>query len=225
MAISNSGWTEVRAVFRKEAVSELRGRHGVVTSLLFAFMTVTALGVAAARTSPTPSLAAGMLWAALLFAAITGLVRTFVTEEDQGTGDLLRLWAKPGAVFWGKFLYNGALIVLVAAIVAPLFALFVGVSPHDWALAVAAIFVGCVALAAAISLCGALVARAEGHGALAGVISIPVLLPVVFLGVGALRIAFGEPGTSGWVSVAGLVGLGAAFVAAGPYLFAAVWKQ
>ena len=225
-AITNSTWAaETLAVFRKEIVSELRGKHGLYTSLLFAVMTVSALGMAAARSTPSATLAAGMFWVALLFAAIVGVSRTFIIEEEQGTGDLLRLWANPEPVFWGKTLYNLMLIAVVALVVLPLYMLFVGVSVSQWALLLAALVSGCAALATAIGLCGALVSRSKSSAALAGVISIPVLLPVVLLGVGALRIAFGEIGSQGWTSVAGLAGLALAFAAVGPYLYAAVWKQ
>ena len=222
----NCGWAaETCAVFRKEALSEIRGRHGLYTTLLFAVMTVTALGFASARGNPGPTLAAGMLWVAMLFAAITGLARTFILEEEQGTGDLLRLWGKPGPVFWGKLLYNLLLLVIVAAVVVPLFTLFVGAEVSDPGLLLAGLASGCAALAAAISMCGALVCRSSSRAVLSGVISVPVLLPVVLLGIGALRIAFGDAGSEGWESVAGLAGLAVAFGAAGPYLFAAVWKQ
>jgi heme exporter protein B len=166
-----------------------------------------------------------MLWVALLFAGVVGVARTFLIEEEQGTGDLLRLWARPEPVFWGKTLYNLALICIVALVVVPMFALFVGIQIVDYALLFGGLISGCAALAAAIGFCGSLVARSKSRGALAGVISIPVLLPVVVLGVGALRESFGDPGTLGWTSVLGLAGLATAFAAAGPYLYAAVWKQ
>jgi heme exporter protein B len=188
-------------------------------------MTMSALGIAAARVEPEPALAAGMFWVALLFAAIVGVARTFVIEEEQGTGDLLRLWADPHSVFWGKTLFNLALILVVALVVLPLFILFVGVSVTQPGLLVAALAAGTAALATAIGLCGALVSRSKSRAALAGVISVPVLLPVVLIGVGALRVAFGDAGSGGWTAVAGLAGLATAFAAAGPYLYAAVWKQ
>ena len=226
MGTSNSHWVnETVAVFRKEVLSELRGKHGLFTSLLFAVMTVSALGMSVARSAPPPTVAAGMFWVALLFAAIVGVSRTFIIEEEQGTGDLLRLWALPSPVFWGKTIYNLLLILIVAAIVMPLFILFLGVATADWLLLICGIVSGGFALAFAIGLCGALVSRSNSRAALAGVISIPVLLPVVLLGVGALRIAFGDPGSSGWTSVLGLFGLSTAFGAVGPILYSAVWKQ
>lgn len=222
----SSGWmAETVAVLRKEVLTELRGKHGLYTSLLFAVMTVSALGMTSARSGPGPALSAGMFWAAMLFAAVTGVARTFIVEEEQGTSDLLRLWAKPEPVFWGKTLYNLALILVVAAVVLPLFLLLLTISIQDWPLLLCSLVAGSAALATAIGLCGALVARSQSRAALAGVISIPVLLPVVMLGVGALRIAFGDVGEQGWTSVAGLVGLATAFAATGPYLYAAIWKQ
>ncbi|MCH8275596.1 MAG: heme exporter protein CcmB [Armatimonadetes bacterium] len=221
-----SDWTaETFAVLRKEAITELRGRYGLYATLLFSVMAVTAIGLASASTEPSPALAAGMFWVALLFAAVTGLARTFLLEEEQGTGDLLRLWAKPGPVFWGKLIYNFVLILVVSVILVPLFVLFVGVSVANWGLLVVALLAGCAALSSGISVCGALAARARGRSVLTGVLSIPVLFSVVLLGVGAVSVAFGALVAGGWPSVAGLAGISLVFLAAGPYLFAGVWKQ
>jgi len=222
----SSNWvSEALAVLRKEVLTELRGKHGLYSTLLFSVLTVAAIGIAAARTSPSPTLASAMLWVALLFAAITGLARTFIVEEEQGTGDLLRLVAEPGPVYFGKLLFNFLLLLLVSAILVPLFVLFVGVGIALPGLFLVGLSCGCACLSASISICGALVSRASGRAALAGVISIPVLLPAVMLGVGVTRIAFGDPGSSGTMSAVGLAGLAVAFCSVGPYLYAAVWKQ
>jgi heme exporter protein B len=224
-ALSSSWHNETLAVFTKEVVTEMRGKYGLYSTLLFSVMSVTALGLASAREQPSPAVLAGLLWVALLFAAITGLSRTFLLEEEQGTGDLLRLWAKPSPVFWGKLCFNFLLLLVVEVVTVPMFALFADAFPSDTLLFCCALVAGSLGLASGISVCGALASRASGKGTLVGVISIPILLPIVALGIGALRIAFGDGGSFGWTGVAGLAGLAIAFMSVGPYLFAATWKQ
>ncbi|MCW5947042.1 MAG: heme exporter protein CcmB [Fimbriimonadales bacterium] len=220
------GWgAEVAAVVRKEFRVELRGRVGLYSTLVFAVGAVTALGLASVRGEPSPSLAAGLLWVAMLFACVVGLARTFLAEEEQGTGDLLRLIANPGPVFWGKAIFNFLLIVAVAGLVVPLFVLFVRVQVADVGLLVCGTLCGCAGLAAVLSMCGALASRATGRGLLTGVISLPLLLPVLAAGITALRGAFGDSVSESWGAVASLAGMAAAFFAIGPYLYAAVWKQ
>lgn len=221
-----SGWTpETWAMLKKEILNELRGRNGLFATLLFALGTVTAIGLAAARGEPSPTLAAGMFWIALLFAAVSGLLRTFLLEEETGTAELLRLWANPSPVFWGKFFFNLLLQFSVCVLITPLFILFVGAAITDWSLLIATLFIGSIALTAAVSICGAIACRAQGKAMVAGVISLPVLFPVLLMGISALRVALGAPVSGGWAALSGCAGLALAFCAVGPYLFAAIWKQ
>lgn len=221
-----SEWlTETRAMLKKELLTELRGKNGLFATLLFAFGSVTAIGLAAARGEPSPTLAAGMFWVALLFAAVSGLLRTFLLEEETGTADLLRLWANPSPVFWGKFFFNLLLQIAVCLLITPLFILFVGSTITDWPLLIATLLIGSIALTAAVSICGAIACRAQGKAMVAGVISLPVLFPVLLMGISALRVALGAPVSGGWQALAGCAGLALVFCAVGPYLYAAIWKQ
>ncbi len=222
----NSSWArEVAAILGKELRVELRGRVGLYSTLVFAVGAVTALGIASIRGEPSPSLAAGLLWVALLFACVVGLARTFLSEEEQGTADLLRLLANPGPVFWGKAVFNMLLLIAVALFVVPLFVLFVKVEVVAPFLLISGVLCGCAGLAAVVSMCGALASRAQGRGLLMGVISLPLLLPVLAAGITALRGAFGDPSAESWSAVASLGGMAVAFSSLGPYLYAAVWKQ
>src|SRR5437763_14502801 len=103
----NSSWSrEIKAILRKEIASEIRTKSGLATVGLFSLAAVVAVAFAAFNLTIGGSLASGLLWVTLLFTAAVALPRTFVSEEEQGTGDLLRLMARPEAVFWGKALYN-----------------------------------------------------------------------------------------------------------------------
>lgn len=224
--ITNSNWAnEVAAVIRKELRIELRGKVGLFSTFLFAVGAVTALGIASINSDPSPALSAGLLWLALLFACVVALARTFLLEEEQGTGDLLRLLAKPGPVFWGKAIFNFILLIAVAIVIVPAFLLLVNVTVASVALLIAGSLCGVAGLAAVVSMCGALASRAQGKGLLAGVISLPLLLPVLTAGITALRGAFGDPPDESWRAVLSLMGMAAAFFAIGPYLYAAIWKQ
>ena len=64
-----------------------------------------------ARQKLEPEVQAGLLWAVLLFAALVGLSRAFVKEEESGTVHLLRLSCPAQAVLWGKAAFNLALVV------------------------------------------------------------------------------------------------------------------
>ena len=97
------GWSqEIQAMLRKEWRGEMRSKAGIYASGLFSTVTVIAIWFAAYGQTLQGTLAAGLLWIALVFASVLALPRSFVIEEEQGTGDLLRLWARPHSVFWAR---------------------------------------------------------------------------------------------------------------------------
>jgi heme exporter protein B len=217
---------EILAILRKEALSELRNPSGLVTTGLFSLLTVIAISLAAFGRTLSGSLAAGLIWVALIFAAIVALPRTFLMEEEQGTSDLLMLTARAHSVFWGKLLYNLALMLVTGAVLSFLFVGFTGVKVTVPWIYVVSLIGSCGALAGTVTLYGALVAQATNRAALAGAVSIPPLLPLLFMGVSGMRVALGEGTYEGGANAAlGLVGYAAATIAIGPYLFAAVWKK
>jgi heme exporter protein B len=221
-----AGWV---AILRKEVKSELRLRSGLVTTTLFAVFTVITISFATYDLKISPQLGAGLLGVAMLFSAVVALPRVMLIEEEQGTGDLLRLVAKGGDVFWGKALYNLAFMALTAIVLTVLFLGFTGTAVGiPWLLIICQLG-SCAAYAGTVTLCGALVAHASNRTALAGVLAVPLLLPLSFLAVSGLRVALDTEGifnvTKGVISGTGLLVYGAACLATGPYIFSAVWKR
>ena len=224
--MSGSWPREIKAVYRKEISSELRTKSGLATVCLFSLAAVVAVAFASFNQKLTGSLASGLLWVTLLFTAAVALPRAFVTEEEQGTADLLRLIARPEAVFWGKVLYNLTLMLVTGVVLSLLFFVLVGSSVTNLFLYAVCLIGSCAALSGTVTLCGALVAQAAGRGALAAAIAIPLLLPLVAIGVAGMKVALGDPGPlRGEEAAIGLVCYGIAALTIGPALFAAVWKS
>lgn len=221
--------SRIRAVLRKELRSELRAASGLTTTVLFSLFTVITLSMATYDLQLSPQLASGLLAVALLFAAIVALPRTVLIEEEQGTGDLLRLIARPDDVFWGKALYNLIVMLLTGLVLSILFLGFTGTPLAVPWLYLVCLFGACCSFTGAVTLCGALVAQASNRNALVGVLSVPLLLPLVFLTVSGLRVAFdmkaGFNQTNGIIAGFGLVCYGFASLAGGTYLFSSVWKR
>lgn len=223
-----SAWApEVTAIFRKEIRSELRSKTGLMTSGLFAVVSVVAIALATKDAKITPPMGAGLFWITLLFSSMISLPRAFTIEEELGTGDLLRLVARPHAVFWGKVLFNLVLVLLTAVVLGLLFIVLAQVQVVSVGVFSVTLFGACLSLGGGVTLSGALVAQAANRGPLAAAISLPLLLPLTVLGAAALRTAFGDQQqtATGMVASVGLLCYGVASVAIGPYLFAAVWKS
>ena len=222
----DSWFREIRALFVKELRTEVRTKSALLTAGLFSVVAVVAIAFAVAGRALAGDLAAGMLWVTLLFASAISLPRAFVVEDEQGTGDLLRLMAQPHAVFWGKALFNLLQMLITSAVLAVLFSVLTGTEVSHGALYAASLAAGSAALAGTVTLCGALVAQAANRWTLAGAVSLPLLLPMIALGVAATRVAFGFGGLPGGVTACvGLACYAVATLAAGPYVFAAVWRN
>ncbi len=150
----------------------------------------TLLAVSAALSSATvkSEVKAALLWIVLLFAALSGLARVFVREEEAGTAPLLRLYAPASAVYAGKWLFNMALVFSVELVTVPLFLIVLPLENDNAAvnfgLLFGVLFLGGLGLSGASTFVAALIASASsGKSALFFVVAFPVLLPLLLIAV------------------------------------------
>jgi heme exporter protein B len=175
---------QIAAVFMKELRSELATRAALNAALMFVSTTVMMIAFATADEKITNGVASGLLWVVLFFSAMTGLARTFVAEEERGTTLLLQLVAPPMAVYFGKLLFNIALMLALAALGITLFVVVIhDVSVKSPLLFLVGIILGSIATASATTMISAIIAKASSKGALLPVLAFPVLLPLVLVGV------------------------------------------
>lgn len=175
------------AIFAKDVRSEVRTRAALGAVLVFTVASVTVSSFSLGGFPPGPEVHASLLWILLFFAAMAGLSRTFVVEEERGTALALRLTAEGSQVFVGKLLFNLALLGLLDLILLPLFQVLLPIREANWTLLLTGLVLGSVALAAASTLTAAIVAQAGVKGALFTVLSFPILIPVLVAGVGTTR--------------------------------------
>lgn len=224
--IESRGWlTEIRAILWKEALSEGRAPHALLTGALFSLIAVITISLSALNQALTPTLSAGLLWVVLLFAAVMALPRMMLMEEDLGTSDFLRITARPHAIFWGKLLFNLVQLLILAGVVGLLFVLINNATVPYGGLFILGLVNGAVAVNASVTLAGAIAARASNRYALSTAIAIPLILPISAWGVTAIRAAFGSGFLlDGQHAALGLLAYGIAASAVGPYIYAAIWK-
>jgi heme exporter protein B len=150
-------------------------------------------------------IAPGVVWVAALLAALLPVETLFAPDMEDGTLDQL---ASRGIAME---------IVAAARILAHWlgFAILVGMNnATGWNLALA-LLIGTPALAALAVVAAALTAGLRGGGALAGLIILPLALPVLIFGVGAAA-----PGALKLLAAASLVA-----VAIAPFAAAAALRQ
>ena len=101
---------EALAIAAKDLRTEFRTRVALNALGLFAITVLAAVsytvGPYRITAEDRPFLLAVLLWIVVFFAALAGLDRSFVKEEESHTASLLRLAASPTAVWLGKLGFN-----------------------------------------------------------------------------------------------------------------------
>jgi len=214
------------AVLVKDLRTEARARSAVGSVLLFSVVTLTAVSYSLGGFAIDADIQASMLWIVLLFAALAGLSRGFVSETESGTVLALRLAAPPTSVYLGKFLFNLFLLGVLDLILIPLFQILLPVASANWGLLMIGLVLGSIGLAASTTLIAAIVAQAGVKGTLFTVLAFPVLVPVLVAGIGATRKAFAsEPVAAAMPEIQLLVSYAGVMLAASLLLFDHVWKD
>jgi len=181
------------AVLEKDAKSEFRAKYALNSILLFCFTCVLVVSFSLRGTVQDTRIVAALLWVILFFSAMTGLSRTFIKEEDQGTMNTLRLVCEPTPLFVGKALMNFALMLVVIIIVTPPFVMMMNVDmAHPMYFAPAAALAA-LGMSGICTLMSGIVAGARGRGTLYPVLVFPVLLPVFWVAVDATDRALSGP--------------------------------
>ena len=187
-SLHSASWiSRTAAILAKDARAELRTRHALNAVLLFALSSLVAGSMSLAGARPGSEMLAAFLWILMVFAAMAGLPRSFVHEEERQTAGWLKLSATPAMVYCGKFAFNLLLLLLVEIVTVPLFLVLLNVTPAHAGAFLLAIGFGCLGLAAAGTLVAAIVARTQNRGSLFAALALPLLLPVIVAGAIATR--------------------------------------
>jgi heme exporter protein B len=173
---------DVFTLARKDVRLELRSRDTLPAMLLFVVSALVvfhfALPADSSETAET-----GLLWVALLFTALLGLVRSFVAEREHRVLDGLVLAPCDRSAIWlGKSIGIVAFLAAAELVALPAFALFFG--PVGWEL-LAAVALADVGLAAVGTLLAAMAAAGRARELLLPLLFLPLVIPVVVGGVGA----------------------------------------
>ncbi len=219
-------------MFVKEARTEWRSRHALGTTFLFAVCTLAAMAFVLALKAVGTDVKAALLWIVLLFAALTGLARTFVREEELGTANALRLAAPASAVYAGKLAFNLILLFFVEAFTTPIFLGVLPIPPGEMnlGLLISVLILGGAGLAAGATFIAALVAQTAaggGRGALFFIVAFPVLMPCLMAAVNGTLAAFSPlavPANAAHNDLVMLISYDVVAVAAAFALFSSIWE-
>ncbi|MFQ5799382.1 MAG: heme exporter protein CcmB [Bacteroidota bacterium] len=215
------------AVLAKDLRSELRTRYALNALVLFVVVTIAIILFAMSGENIPRDLHSGILWVVVFFSAMSGLSRTFVSEEERGTVLTLQLLAWPSTIYFGKLLFNLLLIIGVNLFIVVLYLLLM----EDFVVRTISVFLatmllGSVGIAAASTIIAAIIAKANTKGTLYPVLSFPILLPLFIGVIKSTQLSVeGEPFSAVTAYFLFLVSYCVVVITASYLLFDFVWKD
>jgi heme exporter protein B len=189
--------TEARialAVARKDAVSELRGRHATVSTLFFAAIVLLLFGFALGPDSARLAEAApGLLWLAVVFAGLLAVSRLHLLETDDGALEQLALYPVPRrAIYAGKALAGFAAMLLLGGLVLGAVGILFAVDVlAAWPALIATVVLGALGVAAVGTFYAGITVRLRAREVMLPLLMLPVLAPLLLASVKATAAALG----------------------------------
>jgi heme exporter protein B len=187
--MTESGMTQAfLGVVRRDLMLAVRRRSDVVTSLMF-FVIVTSLfplGI-----GPEPGvlrmLAPGVIWVAALLSSMLSLQRLFASDYADGVLDQMALSPHPLAVLaGGKIAAHWIVAGLPIVLLSPVMALQFGLSGSSIIVLVVTLLLGTPTLSLLGSIGSALTLGVRGGGPLMALLVLPLFIPILIFGAGAV---------------------------------------
>lgn len=212
------------AVLRRDLMLAWRGRTDVLVTLAF-FVIVVCLfpfGVGP-ETNQLREIAPGVLWVAALLSTLLSLNRLFAQDHADGTLEQLLLSPEPTALWVvAKVAAHWIVTGLPLVIVAPGLALLFDVQQDALGVLVLSLALGSPILALLGAVGAALTLGLRGGGVLLALLILPLYVPVLIFGAGAVDAHLGGMGASAQLLLLGGGLLGA--LAAAPFACAAALR-
>jgi heme exporter protein B len=210
--------TLVRAVIGRDLRLAMRRQADIVAAAFFFIIVVSLfpLGV-----GPEPEqlrrLAPGVLWVAALLATMLSLPRLFADDHRDGTLEQLALAPQPlGLVVLGKVIAHWLVAGLPLVVLAPLLGIQFDLSGDALAVLALSLLIGTPALSGIGAIGAALTLGVRGGGVLLSLLVLPLYIPVLIFGAGAVDAMQSGIGPQAHLSLLGALALGGVFFAPWP---------
>ena len=178
---------QVAAIIAKDVAAELRTREMLSSMGVFAILVIIVFNFAFELTerqiieTATP----GALWVTIIFAGMLGLNRSLSVELDKGCLDgLLLTPVDRSAIFFGKALGNALFMLIVEAIVLPLFVVFFNVPlVQPWVILI--VVLGTLGFAGVGTLLSSMAVNTRAREVMLPILLFPVAMPELIAAVKA----------------------------------------
>ena len=215
----------IMAIIRRDLSLVMRQGSDAFVVLIFFIVTVTLfpLGV-----SPDPlilqNLASGIVWVGALLAAMLSLDRLFQTDYDDGSLELLVLSPYPlEIVVLCKCFVHWLTTGLPIMVISPVLALMLNIKTGAFLYLITSMALGTPIISLLGAVGAALVLGSRRSGVLIALLIIPLTIPILLFGVGAIQAA-----TEGYGASSPLMFLGALLlfsIALCPWVIASSLRQ
>jgi heme exporter protein B len=179
---------KITAIIWKDIVAELRTKEMFSAMFVFAVLVIVIFNFAfdlRVSGERVRQVAPGALWVAFAFAGVLGLNRAFVLEKDRGCLEgLLLAPVDHTAIYFGKMISTTLFMLIVEALMLPVFTAFFGVNLFNAGLLVTVVL-GTVGFASVGTILSAMTAQTRAREVLLPILLLPVAAPVLIAAVKA----------------------------------------
>jgi len=180
-----------KSIIGRDILVAVRRRADVGTALLF-FVIVASLFPLGVGAEPEllRMIAPGVIWVAALLSSLLSLNRLFERDHGDGTLEQMLLGAAPlGVVVAAKTLAHWIVAGLPLVLIAPLLALQYDMEQVLYPVLIGSLLLGTPVLSAIGAIGAALTLGLRGGGVLLALLVLPLYVPVLILGAGAVASA------------------------------------
>ncbi|MDR5899172.1 heme exporter protein CcmB [Halomonas vilamensis] len=209
------------ATLKRDLVLMLRRRGEVLNPLVFFALVITLFPIGI---SPDPELLAliapGLLWVAALLAALLSLDSLFRSDFDDGSLEQLLLAPQPlAALTLAKVAVHWLLTGLPLALMAPVLGIMLALPAGSYLVLAVSLALGSATLSLIGAIGAALTVGLSRGGVLLSLLVLPLYIPVLIFGAGAVQAAIAGDSVSAHLAILGAL-LAAALMLA-PWAIAA----
>lgn len=208
----------IRAVIGRDLRLAMRRQADMVAAVFFFIIVVSLfpLGV-----GPEPDqlrkLAPGVLWVAALLATMLSLPRMFADDHRDGTLEQLALAPQPlGLIVLGKIVAHWLVAGLPLVLLAPILGVQFDLAADALVVLTLSLLIGTPALSGIGAIGAALTLGVRGGGVLLSLLVLPLYVPVLIFGAGAVAATVSGLGPQAHLSLLGALALGGVFFAPWP---------
>jgi len=179
-------WKAIAAIAWKDLAAELRSRELLSAMLVFSLLVILIFNFALELDIKTrQSVTAGVLWSTFAFAGTLGLNRSMAIEKDRGCLDgLLLAPVDRSAIYFGKVISNLAFMLIVEAIVLPIYSVLYNINLFQPGLLMV-ILLGSIGYTTVGTLLASMAVQTRTRDVMLPILLFPVVVPILIAAVKA----------------------------------------